>query len=80
MMKENSLVFAAGLVGGVALGLAVASRRRQNWRRYLRDRSREGVEGLRDLADTGGAALTRQQKALRKAFEAGRRSYVKAAS
>jgi hypothetical protein len=79
-MKDNSLVFAAGLVGGMALGLAVASRRRQNWRRYLKDRSREGIEGLRDLADTGSAALTRQQKALRNAFEAGRRSYMKTAS
>jgi hypothetical protein len=82
MNKDNSLAFfAAGILGGVALGMAFGPRSPKTLRQRVIDKSREGIrEGideLSELADTASAAFVRQQDAVRKAFEAGRKSYLK---
>jgi hypothetical protein len=86
MYRNHSLAFVAGLAGGVAAGLAFAQQRRPSLRRAVKQASREGIAEIRHLADSATdaveksrSAFLRQQDALRTAFEAGRKSYLKAA-
>jgi hypothetical protein len=86
MYRNHSLAFVAGLAGGVAAGLALSQRRQPSLRRVMRQASREGIADIRHLAASATdaeektrTAFLRRQDALRSAFEAGRKSYLKAA-
>lgn len=80
MKRDVSFAFfAAGVMGGVALGVAAGRRRQPTLRRFITDKSKEGVDEFINLADKACIALARQQEAVRKAVVAARKTYLKTA-
>jgi hypothetical protein len=82
MNRDHSLGFFAGLIGGIALGVACASRRQPSFRKLIAQKSRE----LKDIADSAVSlvekskeTVMRQHDAVMNAIESGKKSYLKTA-